>query len=448
MPILRDSPCVSYHSTELLILKKYRIALASIDLNISVLILLVIAIEHKKHARWRLMRMFAKLAAELAEMVDVNSQLACLPRQQSRSQGEYKGPDHFDDSSFYEQFRFRKTHFWMFLQAIGWTLADGAPVLLRFGKKGHRYTIAAHHVMMVFLRRMAFPARWCDLNIILGGSTTTNSDAYNFTLCHIYTRFVPLVQNLERWSNQFPQFAAQLAAMGAPYDNLVSFVDGHFDPTARPGGDACVRRNLWDYQMYNPLHKDHGVMFQGLILVNGIAMCFGPYAGNDNDAKHTKTVVWAGLIETMHTISQQLGRTFSHFADSAYPQSRYMQVIVSLSIPLHASSDCLLSLPQVIQKAPINGQLSRSARRFNALMARFRVFIENLFCEVDQQFAALQHKQNKKLGRQDVMRMFPCAVFLHNIRALCYSNQTAAHYGMDGLCAISLKQFIDAANFQ
>ena len=65
-------------------------------------------------------------------------------------------------------------------------------------------------------------------------------------------------------------------------------------------------------------------MYQGLILVNGIAMCFGPFAGNDHDAK---TVHWANIITDMHDISQELGSVYSHFADSTYPQSRYMQVI-------------------------------------------------------------------------------------------------------------------------
>ncbi len=141
------------------------------------------------------MQMFAKLAAELAEMVDVNLQLACLPRQQSRSCGVYKGPDLFDDSSFYEQFRLHKHHFWIFLEVLGSTLADSRPILLCFRRRGQWYTIRAHHVMMVCLCRMAFPAQWCNLNILVilqvGVSTTTNSDADNFTLLHIYSRFVP-----------------------------------------------------------------------------------------------------------------------------------------------------------------------------------------------------------------------------------------------------------------
>ena len=424
MPIRRDTPRESFKRTELLALEKYRLAIASTNLVTSILFLWLVALLLKRQGRWKRMELTLRLAAALLQTVDVNSQLACIPRQQSPTCGDYKNPEDFDSSSFYEQFRFRKAHFWMFLQAIRWTLADGRPIVIKFGRKHHRYTMRSSNLLMIFLRRLAFPARWVDLNLILGGSTTTSSMAYNFVLCHFYSTYVPLIQDIKRWKHKFPLFADRLKQMGAPFDNLVSFVDGHFDATARPGGDACVNLNLWDFQMYNPLHKDHGIMYQGVILVNGIAMCFGPYAGNDHDAK---TVHWANLIVDMHDISEELGTTFSHFADSAYPQSRYMQVI---------------------QKAPNGGQLSRSARRFNALMARFRVFVENLFAETDSVWASLQHKQNKKIGRQDVSKMFPCAIFLHNVRTLCYGNQTSCAFGMDNLLDISLKDFIETAEFQ
>ena len=70
---------------------------------------------------------------------------------------------------------------------------------------------------------------------------------------------------------------------------------------------------------------------------------------------------------------------------------------------------------QVILKNPIRGTLSPAERRFNALMARFRVVVENLFAEVENQFAFLQHHHNKKLGKQDCGKMFPVAMLLLNV---------------------------------
>ena len=116
--------------------------------------------------------------------------------------------------------------------------------------------------------------------MILGGYDALLSETFKFGLMFFFHKYVPLVRDLHRWKHKFAAFAKRLADMGALFDNLISFVDGHFDPTARPGGDACVNKNVWDFQVYNQLHKDHGLMFQGAVLVNGFAMCWGPYGGN------------------------------------------------------------------------------------------------------------------------------------------------------------------------
>jgi hypothetical protein len=118
MPIRRDIPRESFKRTELRALEKYRLALSSCELNTSILALCVVARGLKVQKRLKLMELTLRLAAALVETVDVNSQLACLPRRQSPTCGEYKNPDDFDPSSFYEQFRFRKAHFWMFLEAL------------------------------------------------------------------------------------------------------------------------------------------------------------------------------------------------------------------------------------------------------------------------------------------------------------------------------------------
>jgi len=159
-------------------------------------------------------------------------------------------------------------------------------------------------------------------------------------------------------------------------------------------------------------------MFQGLVLVNGWAMVWGPFRGNANDAK---SVIKADIIEDLKKICDEIGVTYSHFADSAYPVSRYMQAIL---------------------KNPAGGSLSAGKRRFNSLMARFRVVIENLFAEIENQFAFLQHHQNKKLGLQDVGKLFPVAMFLFNARTLYYGSQTSNYYGLDGIADLSLHQVL------
>ncbi len=330
--------------------------------------------------------------------------------------------DDFTPVEFYEQFRFRPHHFWEVLQALRWTEADGSPRVLRIGKRGHHYNVRCDHLLMVLIRRLAFPARWTDIKKILGGSKTTLCVMYNWALADMYWQYHGLVEDIHIWKGKFATFAARLTEMGCPYHNLIGFFDGHFDPTARPGGDACRGLNLHDFQTYSFLHGDHGLMYQGCVLGNGMAMCWGPYLGKDHDAK---TYVWTGAAEDLHAISEELGTVYSFFADSAYPRGRYMQVII---------------------KSPAGGSLSRTERRHNALMARFRVLVENLFAEITVQFHTLCSKSQKKMGKSQVGKMFPVCVFLYNLRSLYYGNQAARYFGTEELITrVSARAYCDLA---
>ena len=102
--------------------------------------------------------------------------LSSLPRYRTRSKGPIKRPADFTEEEFLEQFRFRKEHFFEILSLLqrpnGGRFVDpnGAPALLRYGEEWHYGWVWGDQVLMIFLRRMATPMRWVDLQYILGGS--------------------------------------------------------------------------------------------------------------------------------------------------------------------------------------------------------------------------------------------------------------------------------------
>mmetsp|Transcript_69794 Transcript_69794/g.145537 ORF Transcript_69794/g.145537 Transcript_69794/m.145537 type:complete len:180 (-) Transcript_69794:194-733(-) len=173
------------------------------------------------------------------------------------------------------------------------------------------------HIFMIFLCRLCFPARWNDLKKIVGGSWSTLSLAYNWALKYVYWKYVPLVEDIHIWKRFFSTFASRLDQMGAPYDNLIAFFNGHFYETLQQGGDACVLGNLKDYQTHSFLHGTHGYMYQACVLVNGMSMCWGPYLGKDHDAK---TFVWTDILNDLASIEAEIGIVFPVFVDSAYPR--------------------------------------------------------------------------------------------------------------------------------
>ena len=51
----------------------------------------------------------------------------------------------------------------------------------------------------------------------------------------VWVRYGPLVSDIYIWKSFFVDFAQHFQAMGAPFDNLIGFLDGKLVPTARPG---------------------------------------------------------------------------------------------------------------------------------------------------------------------------------------------------------------------
>ncbi|EKX49862.1 hypothetical protein GUITHDRAFT_103287 [Guillardia theta CCMP2712] len=132
------------------------------------------------------------------------------------------------------------------------------------------------------------------------------------------------------------------------------------------------------------------------------------------------------VLETLREVSEEQGVDFCCFGDSAYPLSRFMQHIL---------------------KAPAEGELTRLERRYNALMGRFRIVIENCFGEATQYFGMLQHRHNLRLGSQQVGKLFPLAMFIFNIHTLFYGNQTTAYFeGEHMVLDVSVEDYLSLAD--
>jgi hypothetical protein len=193
--------------------------------------------------------------------------------------------------------------------------------------------------------------------------------------------------------------------------------------TCRPGGDACKGLNLWDYQTFAGKERLHGLKYQGAVMPNGIVLVWGPWRGTEHDAGN---LYESRLLDMLREAAEELGRDFTVFGDSAYPLHRFCQHIL---------------------KPAANQSLTRLQRRYNALMARFRIVIEQVFAETSKYWACLTHHHNLRLGSQQVGKMFPLGVFFLNLHSLLYGNQTAAYYEADRiLLEMSIEDYISLAN--
>jgi len=69
------------------------------------------------------------------------------------------------------------------------------------------------------------------------------------------------------------------------------------------------------------------------------------------------------------------------------------------------------------------GIMTPARRRYNALMARLRIFVENVMGNNHYLLNKLAFKQKLKLGGRGLETLYPVATFLFNVHTCLYGNQ-------------------------
>jgi hypothetical protein len=92
---------------------------------------------------------------------------------------------------------------------------------------------------------------------------------------------------LKCWEEDFPSFANAVASKcGGLFDNITAFVDGHFVPVCRPGGQHNVNQSILQLILWNRYYKAHSLKFICTLLPNGMLLpvCKGAFAGKEHDS--------------------------------------------------------------------------------------------------------------------------------------------------------------------
>ena len=189
---------------------------------------------------------------------------------------------------FKELFRFRHHEFRQLMVGFGLVNAMGLPFDIKVGTEGNDPTkkswISTETCLLVLLRRLASPACLSDLTEVLGVLRSLCSKAVSHMLHYLYTDFVEPINQLERWTGFFAEWAAVFAEADCPVEGVIGVIDGHFVAACRPGGDGCVAPNYHDYQVYNGHDRMHGLKFLSIVFPCGLTLHKGPWTGNQHDS--------------------------------------------------------------------------------------------------------------------------------------------------------------------
>lgn len=274
------------------------------------------------------------------------------------------------------------------------------PDVVHVGPPGHVSKFAGDEVLLIVLRRLAYPITWDKLVWEAGRSMSQLSRAFKWGTRYLMSAHPHLYdhRSLECWAPSFARFASAVHQKGGAksLSNCAMFVDGSLQRLDRPG--------VYQHILYNGHKRCHCVKWQGIMLPNGIMpFPYGPVNGRHNDSYMMDK---SELERILRRCSNGLGRIFCAYGDAAYPASHYIRCPFK-------------HLLLTIQEAT-----------FNKCMSKARIPNEWGFGKLKLNFAFLDYKNGLKPFKNDVSVYWPVANMLNNCHTCLNGSQTNLYFGI------------------
>ncbi len=198
---------------------------------------------------------------------------------------------------------------------------------------------------------------------------------------------------------QGPNLAQYADAIFAkcPLNNVFGFIDGTLRPVCRPG--------LHQRDCYSGHKRCHGVIFQSIVLPNGlIGNMFGPIEGRRHDSHMLRE---SGILTQLQNLPLHNNLPYALYGDAAYPLG-----------------------PSII--CPFRGaRLNQEQHDFNTIMSSSRQCVEWGFGKITTQWAFLDFRKNLKVLLQPVAKYYLVASLLTNCHTCLYGSQTGLYFGLN-----------------
>ena len=142
-------------------------------------------------------------------------------------------------------------------------------------------------------RKLLYPVRWVDLIPVWGRSEGSLSRIYVLIMSWLdyhYGRLLDFVP--EVMQHRLPEWADLVHRRGAPFRNVVLFIDGSLFQTCRPHPKSFLRLHLramgvtadaLQRAFYSGHKRHHGMKFHAVTAPNGLFWLYGPEDGRRHD---------------------------------------------------------------------------------------------------------------------------------------------------------------------
>lgn len=298
--------------------------------------------------------------------------------------------DNLTDRAFLELFRFRRKEFERLSEVVGFQ--DGTHT------KKNRYAVDPIFSTAIVLRRLASPARWCDLNNLFFRHSSHLSEIFWETIEHFMEKYYPLLLNIP---TQFirqhaEQFSNCIQNCSNALSNCIGFIDGTVIAIARPGTDAMQR------DCYNGHKRKHALKYQAITTPDGMVLNLcRPVVGRRHD---WYMYIMSGLDEVLPEVLLIDGIRYCIWGDPGYNNRWYLET-------------------------PFQGaNLTPAQQALNTAMSSVRITVEWAFKEVKLYWASVDYKRKLRLFESPIAMIYQAAVLLTNLRNCFYPNQLSRYF--------------------
>mmetsp|Transcript_5423 Transcript_5423/g.7992 ORF Transcript_5423/g.7992 Transcript_5423/m.7992 type:complete len:282 (+) Transcript_5423:192-1037(+) len=228
------------------------------------------------------------------------------------------------------------------------------------------------------------------------------SDDLNYCLGITSQRTQPTVHLVSYRCPWFPVFASAIYLKCEALNCCFGFLDGTFLRICRPSRDGY--RGFWQRLFYSGYKHQHGLLFQGLSLPNGIlALMHGPYPGGVyNDLSMLEM---SGILEMLWSFTEINGVRYFLYGDRGY------------SIE-----------PGLIPPFPRASSMSDREKIFNSRMSSVRVSVEWTFGKIKSLFPFLDVAHKLRIGSMPLGSHYLIATLLTNCHSCLYGSESAQYF--------------------
>lgn len=310
--------------------------------------------------------------------------------------------NHYSDEESFRLFRFRTRDVGKIVELCGWSCG-------RTKRSG--YVVDPVTSVCVMLRKLSYPTRWKDIELMFGMRSSAMSEVYYEVMESLVQDNGGLLENFrgDMIARRAEVYARAIHERGAPLDNCIGFIDCTRIAMCRPGGRGHLQRTVYSGHkrllclIYQTITTPDGLMF----------FMYGPEVGRRHDMTLYRD---SGIGEALENVLLIDGKQYCIYGDAAYLLRPWLQT----------------AYPRINATA--------AELVYNREMSAVREAVEWTYKDVKQLWTSQDFKRSLKVRKTPVALLYKASALLWNFHVCMYPGcQTKCHFDVP---APSLSEYV------